>query len=267
MVFIDLLSTFSVSLLAAIAFMTVMFAIGRCMHRYDIVDAAWGLVFIVVAAVSLLVSGSIQTASLAVLGLVAIWGIRLSSHIFQRICSTTVEDKRYVEMRKKWQSGNEDLAIYLRIYLTQAILATIISLPVIVINVASVEVSGVLLSLGIMLWVAGFSIEAIADAQLRRFIQSDHPKGQLMTAGLWKHSRHPNYFGELVQWWAIGVIACTLPFGWIGLIGPILISYLIIFVSGIPLMEKAFAGRPGWTEYKRRTSVLIPWFNSSDRQV
>ena len=264
MVFIDLLWTFIFSLVAAVAFMSVMFVIGRRIHRYDIVDAAWGLVFIVVAATSLLLNQNTQLTSLVVCILVAIWGVRLSSHIFRRVRSTSVEDKRYVEMRKKWQSGNEDLSIYLRIYVTQGLLATIISLPVIVVNVAMIEVPPFLLATGVLLWLFGFGIEAIADKQLRRFIQNPANKGHIMTSGVWRYSRHPNYFGELTQWWAIGIIALALPFGWIGLIGPTLISYLIIFVSGIPLMEKAFAGRDGWTEYKRRTSVLVPWFSGKN---
>lgn len=264
MVLIDLLSTFSLSLIAAIVFMSVMFVIGRRMRRYDIVDMAWGLVFIVVAVTSLLINQNTQLTSLVVLVLVAVWGIRLSSHIFRRIRSTNVEDKRYVEMRKKWQSGNEDLAIYLRIYITQALLATIVSLPVIAINSATVEVPSLFLIVGVLIWLFGFSIEAIADKQLRQFIRNPQNKGHLMTTGLWRYSRHPNYFGELTQWWAIGIIALGVPFGWIGLIGPIVISYLIIFVSGIPLMEKAFTGRNGWSDYQRRTSVLIPWFTGKD---
>jgi steroid 5-alpha reductase family enzyme len=260
MVLVDLLLAFIFSLIAAVAFMSAMFAVGRRIHRYDIVDIAWGLVFIVVAVTSLLFNQNTQLASLIVCSLVVIWGVRLSSHILRRVRSTTVEDKRYVEMRKKWQSGNEDLAIYFRIYVTQALLAMIISLPVIVINVATVEVSSALLIVGVLLWTVGFSIEAIADKQLRHFIQNPQNKGHVMTSGMWRYSRHPNYFGELTQWWAIGLIALALPFGWIGLIGPIIISYLIIFVSGIPLTEKAFAGRNGWSQYKRQTSVLIPWF-------
>jgi steroid 5-alpha reductase family enzyme len=260
MVLVDLLLAIIFSLITAVAFMSAMFAVGCRIHRYDIVDMAWGLVFIVVAVTSFLFNQNTQLASLIVCSLVVIWGVRLSSHILRRVRSTTVEDKRYVEMRKKWQSGNEDLAIYFRIYVTQALLATIVSLPVIVINVATVEVSSAFLIVGVLLWMVGFGIELIADRQLRHFIQNPQNKGHVMTSGIWRYSRHPNYFGELTQWWAIGLIALTLPFGWIGLIGPIVISYLIIFVSGIPLMEKAFVGRNGWSQYRRQTSVLIPWF-------
>lgn len=264
MVFLDLGMTLLVSLVAATVFMSLIFVVGRRLHRYDVVDVAWGLVFIVIAVAALVFNQTYYSASVLVLGLITIWGLRLSYHIAQRIRATTVEDKRYVAMRAKWQSGNKDLVIYLRIYLTQALLATFVSLPVLVIAVAPIAIPSPLIIIGLLLWLAGFSIEALADQQLRRFIRNPAHKGQLMTAGLWRYSRHPNYFGELTQWWAIGLIGLAVPLGWLGLLGPLLISYLIIFVSGVPPMEKAFAGRAGWDEYRRRTSVLIPWFVKAD---
>lgn len=264
MALLDLGMTLLVSLVAASVFMSLVFLVGRRLRRYDIVDVAWGLVFIVIAVTAVAFNQSYDLASILVLGLVMIWGFRLSYHIAQRIRATTMEDKRYVAMRSKWRSGNEDLAIYLRIYLTQGLLATIVSLPVLVIAVAPVAIPPPFLVVGLLLWLVGFSLEVLADRQLRRFIRNPAHKGQLMTAGLWRYSRHPNYFGELTQWWAIGLIGLALPLGWIGLIGPLLISYLIIFVSGVPPMEKAFAGRAGWDEYRRRTSVLIPWFVKVD---
>ena len=262
--FIGILPVYFASLLAALIFMRVMFVIGKRMHRYDIVDVAWGLVFIVITITSLLMSSVIHSAKILVLALVCVWGLRLSNHIYRRLRSTTTEDKRYVEMRKKWQSGNQDVAIFFRIYMVQAILASVICLPVIILNTSTPGVALPFIVIGLVIWIIGFVIEATADRQLRHFIRSSANKGKLMTRGIWRYSRHPNYFGEVTLWWGVGVIALGVPFGWIGLIGPALISYLIIFVSGVPPTEKAFAGRPGWDEYKRRTSVLIPWFVKSD---
>ena len=106
------------------------------------------------------------------------------------------------------------------------------------------------------MWLSGFICEAIADQQLGRFLRQ-RTGDTTMQSGLWKYSRHPNYFGELLMWWGIGFISLT--FGPIGLMGPMAISYLIIFISGIPPAEKNAAKRSDWVEYKRRTSVLIPW--------
>jgi len=262
--FVGLLASAAVCLVAAGVFMSGMFLIGRHIGRYDIVDVAWGLTFMVVVLVSFVIDQSGHTASLVLLGLVMIWGVRLSSHIYRRLRASKQEDQRYVELRRKWHVQHENLAIYLRIYLVQALLATIVCLPVLVVNAAQTDVLPMFLWAGLTLWAAGFICEALADRQLRAFIRDPRNKGCLMTSGLWKYSRHPNYFGELVQWWAIGVIALGVPYGWIGLVGPALITYLIVFVSGIPLMEKAFEGRTGWDRYKSRTSVLIPWFVSHD---
>lgn len=255
---ISLLATFTVSLAAAVVFMSMMFLVARRLGRYDIVDVAWGIAFVVIGVTSLLLNQSTAT-SLTVLVLVSIWGGRLSSHIYRRLRATTEEDKRYVELRKKWKPGNQSIAIYLRIYLVQALLASVVSLPVIVLGTAHTEAQRPFFWIGLLLWAAGFVIEATSDRQLRMFMQEPRNKGRLMTSGLWRYSRHPNYFGELLQWWSIGVIALGVPQGWIGLAGPLLISYLIVFISGIPPMEKAFEEREGWSQYKSHTSALIPW--------
>ncbi|MDB5186870.1 MAG: hypothetical protein JWM07_342 [Candidatus Saccharibacteria bacterium] len=240
--------------------MTGVFIVGRHLSRFDIVDSAWGPAFIVVSVTSLLVSDTAHPIQYLITGMVAVWGLRLSGHIYRRFRASAAEDKRYVEMRKKWKSGNENVAIFFRIYLTQAILATIICLPVIIINVSNMATVSPVAIIGLAIWIIGFTVEALADRQLRDFVRNPQNKGYLMTRGLWRYSRHPNYFGELTLWWGVGIMALAVPYGWIGLVGPALISYLLIFVSGISPTEKAFAGRLGWDDYKNQTSVLFPWF-------
>jgi len=256
----NFIETFLVSGGSAILFMSVMFVIARHFRRYDLVDAAWGWVFIVIAMCSFALQPGVlmqfDIQSLAVL-LVAIWGVRLSWHILRRIIATDVEDHRYVELRNKWR-GNVAINTYIRIYLVQSILALLILVPVVFINSSPDYDIGVWAVVGVIIWCAGFIVEAVGDTQLRAFTRSNHKSGSLMKTGLWKYSRHPNYFGELTQWWGIFVIALAVPFGWLTIIGPILITYLICFVSGIPLAEKRLSGRSGWYEYKKRTSTLIP---------
>lgn len=261
------ISEFSLCLVAAVVFMTFVFFIARRLGRYDLVDAAWGLGFIVVA----LTSFSLQEgpwfefdAALLTTLLVIVWGTRLSLHIIKRIRHSDQEDPRYVELRKTWQ-GNVHLNTYLRIYLAQAVLAVLISVPVIHINLfatpemVSANVTSILLWLsGLVIWIVGFWFEKTADDQLRKHVSDPKNKSKLMTTGLWKYSRHPNYFGELTQWWGIFVICLSTPFGWVGIVGPVLISYLILFVSGVPLSEKRFEGRPGWKQYQARTSAVLP---------
>ena len=112
--------------------------------------------------------------------------------------------------------------------------------------------------IGVVVWLIGFYFEVVGDLQLSRFLANPSNKGTLMTSGLWRYTRHPNYFGEVTQWWGIYLIAVSVPYGWVGIIGPALITILILKVSGIPLLEKHKAGQPEWEAYKSRTSKFIP---------
>lgn len=248
------------SLAAAIGLMTAVFVIANRLRRYDLVDTAWGWALIVVAVTSYLLTGGRQETELPatiVTILVFAWGVRLSSHIFRRWRAAASEDPRYVELRRDWQGSLARNAFW-RIYMTQAVLATVVAWPVIHLNQTLLYGSGWWLAAGLVLWVTGFAFEVVSDWQLRCFLRYPGNKGRLMTQGLWRYSRHPNYFGELVQWWGIYVIVLGAPFGWLTIVGPLLLSYLIAFVSGIPPNERRFKGRPGWDEYRRRTSVLLP---------
>lgn len=256
----DLIVSTLVALALAVGFMSGVFLIGKRLKRYDVVDMAWGLVFIVIAVgvlfhYILTTDDDIYWGKLLITALVAIWGARLATHIGHRIARTKEEDHRYVEMRAKWR-GNLEANIYTRVFLAQAVLATIIALPVIFVNTASQFDVPAFLIAGAIVWLVGFVFETVADLQLESHLV--HHKGELMTKGLWKYSRHPNYFGEMTQWWGIGVMALSIEYGWFSLIGPLLITFLLLFVSGVPLAEKSATKRPGWKEYKRRTSVVFP---------
>lgn len=241
-----------------IVFMTLVFLISRLLKRTDLVDVAWGLAIIVVAVASFVVGGqtigwNVQTL---IAGLIVIWGVRLSYTISLRF-RRTEEDKRYVELRKKWK-GSELLNTYGRIFLTQAILATIVGLGAVTINTFSETVIGLIAYIGLIVWLIGFVFEAVGDWQLKQFLANKDNRGNLMTKGLWQYTRHPNYFGEATQWWGIFIIAVSLPQGWLAIISPVLITYLLLFVSGVPMTEKAFEGRKGWKAYQKQTSKFLP---------
>jgi steroid 5-alpha reductase family enzyme len=110
--------------------------------------------------------------------------------------------------------------------------------------------------LGILIWTFGFFFESVGDFQLSRFIKSK--KGGIMKSGLWKYTRHPNYFGEVIQWWGIWLIALSVSYGWVSVIGPLLITFLILKVSGIPLLEKKMEENDEFREYKKNTSMFFP---------
>ena len=234
--------------------MSLWFIVAYARKRLDTVDTAWGLGFVVAAWAVAVQQGGARSWLIA--GLVSVWGVRLAWHIGRRSLKRSREDPRYVELSAKWQ-GNFWLMAYLRIFLLQGALIWIISLPVVMVAGSRITRLGWLSVVGVAIWAIGFDFEAIADRQLANFINAkDHPK--ILQTGLWRYSRHPNYFGELVQWWAIGLIALQARGGWVGLIGPLTLTWLIVFVSGIPPIEKRRQKDAEYRAYQLRTSPLVP---------
>lgn len=186
--------------------------------------------------------------------IVTFWGLRLASHIYRRNISKP-EDARYQVWRKTWK--NFFIRSYFQVFLLQGFLMFLIAIPVIFINRFSTGI-GPVDAIGILVWIFGFYFESTADRQLSSFLKNPENKGKLMDQGLWRYSRHPNYFGEVAQWWGIFITALSIKSGMLTIIGPLTITTLILFVSGIPLLEKKYAGRPGFEEYKKHTSVFIP---------
>lgn len=233
--------------------MTLCFMVARSRRRLDTVDTAWGLGFVIVAWSAVLQQPS--TRSLVITLLVSVWGVRLSSHIWRRNQGRE-DDPRYGELSAKWH-GNFWLRAYFSIFLLQGALVWLVSLPVVVAVGHQLPGLGWLTIAGGLIWLAGFAVEAIADYQLSAFLGHEkHPK--VLRTGLWRYSRHPNYFGELTQWWGIGLIALQASYGWTGLIGPLCLTILIIFVSGIPPIERRRQKDPEYRAYQRQTSPLIP---------
>lgn len=242
--------------LIAIGYMSLIFALSLHLRRLDIIDIAWGGAFIVIAISSLLLGGK-GWLQLIVTLLVVIWGLRLSFYILKRFIRSKSEDPRYEEMRRQWK-GSLAVNAYFRIFIVQAVLALLVSASVITINLSAETTFNGWVAAGVAIWITGFLFESIGDSQLRAHLADPKNKAKLMTTGLWRYTRHPNYFGEAVQWWGIFVVALTVPFGWLTVIAPLIITVLLLFVSGVPLTEKRFEGRPGWSDYKKRTSVFFP---------
>ncbi len=184
-------------------------------------------------------------------------------HIFKRSKRHTEDDPRYTAMAEKWKGRNYWLRAYLSIFLLQGVLILLVSAPVVAATGPRMPGFELLLDVGLVIWLVGYVIEYYADWQLAKFRANPANKGKVMSSGLWRYSRHPNYFGELTQWWGIGLIACEAAWGWVGLFGPSLLTILIVFVSGIPPIEKRKKDDPAYQAYKKRTSSLIPWLPKS----
>jgi steroid 5-alpha reductase family enzyme len=249
------------SALVIVIYMTLAFLIALRQKRNDLADVAWGLGFIVIAIAATWMSSAITFAQIAILLLVAAWGVRLAGHVYARNRGKP-EDFRYAQWRREW-GRHVAIRSFLQVFMLQGLFMWLVSFPIMVANAAAAEIGTGWIAAGALVWIVGFGFESIGDAQLARFRADPANKGHIIASGLWRYSRHPNYFGEVVQWWGIGLIALGAPLGWLGLVGPVAITLLIRYVSGVPMLEKHFAGRPEWEEYKRRTNIFIPWFPRS----
>jgi len=239
-----------------LVYMTVWFLISLRLGRNDVADIAYGGGFIVAAFTAIVHAGGLTARASLVTSLVILWGLRLLLHIGVRNRGKA-EDPRYRKWREEW-GRYATIRAFAQVFLLQGILIVVISIPVIFVNTAGRTPWTVLDVLGTMVWITGIVFEAVGDYQLARFKREPANKGQIMRTGLWNYTRHPNYFGEVTLWWGIYLIALSLPWGWITIIGPLTITFLILKVSGIPLLERRYEGNAEFEEYRRRTSAFFP---------
>ena len=234
---------------------TLWFLIALLKKRNDVADIAWGIGYIVLCAYLFFTNRSSPVVFL-LYSLVTLWGLRLSLHIYNRN-KNKEEDYRYRAWRQQW-GRYFYWRSYLQVFLLQGIFLMIIISPVIHAAIAEQLQWNVFTWIGLCCWVIGFYFQAVADWQLTVFKLNPNNKGVIIQTGLWKYSRHPNYFGEIVMWWSIFII--TIPFtnSFYFIISPLTITLLLVFVSGIPMLEKKYKGNAAFEDYKKRTSVLIP---------
>ncbi len=223
-----------------------------------IMDAAWGIGFIVLAWVGLLTGNAPTPRGYLLASLVTLWGLRLCIHILIRNAGRG-EDFRYRNWRNTW-GRSFYLRSYLQIFMLQGFFMVIVAMPIILVNAQRGGALGWLDALGCLVWLIGFSFEAVGDYQLLRFMKNPENKGRVMRSGVWRLTRHPNYFGEATLWWGCFLIAASVPNGLFALISPVVIDWLLLCVSGIPMLEKKYVKRPEYQEYKRTTSAFFPWF-------
>lgn len=251
------LETFLYMTILVWMYMTIWFIYALIKKRNDIADIAWGLGFIMVAISSYILNQDSLTLQIIPTILILIWGIRLSSHIYKRN-KNKPEDYRYQEWRNAWGKWFL-LRSYGQVFLLQGFLLLVISLPIIFINsIAFDKISPWYYSIGILIWTIGFLFESISDSQLKKFISKKENAGKIMKYGLWKYSRHPNYFGEVTCWWGLWIITLATVGSFWTILGPLTITFLILKVSGVPLLEKRYENNIEFQEYKKTTSVFFP---------
>jgi steroid 5-alpha reductase family enzyme len=240
-------------------YMTLWFLVALARRDNSLADIAWGGGFVLLAGGALLLRGEVHPRSLLATGLVLAWGVRLALHVAARNRGRG-EDFRYAAWRQQW--GRSFVwRSYLQVFLLQGALLYLVALGVMRINLATPPGLTWLDATGAVVWLKGLLWEAISDSQLLRHGRNPATRGHLLDRGLWRYSRHPNYFGEALQWWGIWLLALSVPGSWWTVISPATITLLLLFVSGVPMLERALAERvPGYREYQRRTPVFIPWF-------
>lgn len=246
---------------AAAAVALLMFAtwlVSLARKDASLVDIVWGSAFVLVAAVVALVGEGAESRRLLLLAMVAIWGLRLSTYLAWRNLGHG-EDYRYQAMRKKY-GDRFPLVSLVVVFGLQAVLVLVVSLPVqLAATAAQPEGLGPLAAFGVALWLLGLAFETIGDAQLARFKADPANKGLVMDQGLWRYTRHPNYFGDFCVWWGIFVVAAETGPGRWGVVGPLVMSFLLLRVSGVAMLEKTIGKRrPGYAEYVANTSSFFP---------
>lgn len=229
----------------------------------SIADVLYAWHFMMLASIALALSfllasyvGRFPTLSCLLAFLVVLWGLRLSFRIYAKNKGKP-EDFRYASWRANWKWFKTR-----SFFQMQGIIALVIVSPIVLAILFTPTKLTAVIVVGIIIWLKGFIFETIGDAQLDRFIKNPEHKGMLMTTGLWKFSRHPNYFGEALMWWGFWVISLSDAgdIWYITIISPLLITFLLVKVSGIPLLEARMSQHPDWTRYAQKTSKLIPWF-------
>jgi steroid 5-alpha reductase family enzyme len=245
-----------VSAAAVTALLLVAFAISLRAGRVSVVDSFWGLGFAVIAAVAFAVAaghGS-EFRRTALLIATAAWGVRLAAYIGWRNRGAG-EDPRYAEMLGKAHGSRAGYALR-KVFLLQAAIIWLVSIPV----QAGMFTHGPAWTViaGLAVWLTGLTFESVGDWQLARFKADPAHRGQVMDRGLWRYTRHPNYFGDACVWWGLFVMSCGSPLVLVTAFAPAIMTFLLAAGSGKPITEERLAGRPGYAEYISRTSGFFP---------
>lgn len=237
--------------------MTLLWLLSLKLRDASIVDIFWGTGFVIAAWIYFsLTPQGILARKLLICGLVTIWGLRLSIHLFRRNWGRG-EDYRYANWRKL--AGNTWLfRSLINVFLLQGGLIWLISAPLLAAQSSPTPrqltwVDGV----GAGVWAVGFFFESLGDWQLARFKADPRNWGKVLDRGLWRYTRHPNYFGDALQWWGFFLVALASG-GWWTIFSPALMTFLLVRVSGVAMLERSLVEKPGYQEYVRRTSAFFP---------
>lgn len=253
------------SLGATVALFAVLWAVTRSGTDISVIDAFWGPGFIVAGLVSVLLAPERHATAWLILACLGVWGVRLAVYMARKHGERGGEDPRYRAMRDRVGVDFPRWSLT-RVFLLQAVVLWLVATPVHV-GIATATHAPVfpLVAAGLVVFSVGFAIEVIADLQMTRFRRSRPSRDVVHDRGLWGLSRHPNYFGEALLWWGLGLMAHGsaggAPWGTVAYLGPALMTGLLLKVSGVALLEPMLErDKPGYAAYRRRVSAFIPWW-------
>ncbi len=246
--------------LAVMTLMLLLWIISIPLKNVSIVDMFWGIGFVIVITVYVLFSENLFIRELLVSVLVAIWGFRLSFYLMGRNYGKP-EDFRYQEFRKEYGAHRYWWFSFFQVFLLQGVLIMIVSLPLLGIHEKTLSDDLNFLDyVGITIWIIGFVFESVGDYQLTQFKKEPTNKDKVLDSGLWRYTRHPNYFGDAMVWWSFGVFSIAAGAFW-HIVGTLIMTYLIVNISGVALLEKSLNDKkPKYWDYIKRTNAFFPWF-------
>ena len=255
----SLISILSLNLALACLVRIGVWLVSLRLRDVSIVDIVWGGAGAFIAINTFLVTDGALPRKVLITAMTVVWGGRLALHIASRKRGKG-EDFRYAAMRAEHPESFPRRSL-VTVFLLQAFLIWAISLPVQVAQLQTVPSGLTVLDVfGLGVWILGFGFEAVSDRQLRSFLSDPANEGRVMDRGLWRYSRHPNYFGDSLIWWGIFLVAAATPRGWVTILSPVLMTFFLMKVSGVPMLERALAERrEGYRDYMRRTSPFFPW--------
>ena len=250
---------FTNSAIAIVVLMLTTWLISLPIRNASVIDLVWGVGFVVVAWVGYFTVVPASDRKLLLAGLITIWGLRLSCYLAWRNVGKG-EDFRYVNMRNKHGSKFWIVSL-LTVFTLQGVIMWLVSLPIQLGEFnADLRPLNWLDALGVAIWCLGFFFESVGDFQLARFKANADNAGKVMNRGLWRYTRHPNYFGDFMVWWGLYIVSVSSRAGYWSIVGPLLMSFFIMKVSGVTMLERSLTNtKAGFAEYQQRTNAFFPW--------
>jgi steroid 5-alpha reductase family enzyme len=254
-----------IGLATILSILTLVWVLSVKLRDASIADVCWGAGFVLLAWLYCMLSPTMTSRSWLVAALVTLWGARLSVHIFRRNRGHG-EDPRYRAMRASQGRAFWWRSLFTVFWLQGAIL-WFVALPLLIaVRAAWPAALTAVDGLGVVLFAVGFGFEVVGDYQLARFKAEPSNRGHVLDRGLWRYTRHPNYFGDATLWWGLYVIAAAAPGGWLTVLSPALMTFLLVRVSGVTLLEDGLkTSKPGYRAYVARTPAFFPWFPRAPR--